>query len=129
MGRFLLDTHTFLWFITDDGRLSRTALRVITDPSNDILVSIVTPWEIAIKAGLGKLTLAGTFFDYIPDQIESNDFELLPITLAHTAAVATLPRHHGDPFDRMLVAQAGVEGTPILSADTALDAYGIVRIW
>jgi len=129
MGRFLLDTHTFLWFITDDGRLSQAAMRVITDPSNEILVSVATPWEIAIKVGLAKLTLVEPFSRYIPEQIETNHFDLLPITLVHTVAVASLPRHHGDPFDRMLVAQASVEGTPILSADMALDAYGITRIW
>jgi PIN domain nuclease of toxin-antitoxin system len=92
-------------------------------------VSIVTPWEIAIKTGLGKLVLSEPFEVIVPREIARAGFELLPITLAHTAAVAALPRHHGDPFDRMLVAQVKVEGTPILSADEALDAYEIARIW
>ena len=129
MARILLDTHAFLWFILGNPRFSPLARSMIEDEANETIVSIVTPWEIAIKTALGKLALSEPYEVLVPREIAGAGFLLLPITLAHTATVASLPRHHGDPFDRMLVAQATVEGTPILSADETLDAYGIDRIW
>jgi PIN domain nuclease of toxin-antitoxin system len=127
--RLLLDTHTFLWFLADDPQLSPTARSLIEDGTNEILLSMASLWEIAIKVSLGKLTLGGAFATFIPDQLTLNAFGLLPIELAHVTAVAALPFHHRDPFDRLLVAQALVEPLPIISRDPALDAYGVTRKW
>lgn len=104
--RLLLDTHTFLWFLADDPQLSPAARRLIEDGTNEILLSMASLWEIAIKVSLGKLTLGGAFATFIPDQLTLNAFGLLPIELAHVTAVAALPFHHRDPFDRLLIAQA-----------------------
>lgn len=125
----LLDTHAFLWFCQDDPRLSATAKALLEDPANRKLLSIASCWEIAIKAGLGKLKLGEPSASYIPNALTKTGFELLPIAVAHATGVETLPLHHRDPFDRLLVAQAIAENTPIVSSDPALDAYGIVRHW
>jgi PIN domain nuclease of toxin-antitoxin system len=127
--RLLLDTHAFLWFIHDDPKLSAAARTEIEDGRNDVLVSAASHWEIAIKVGVGKLTLAEPFPVFIPREIERNDFEILPIELAHTSLVAALPHHHRDPFDRLLIAQAMAEGMPIVGADAMFDAYGVARLW
>lgn len=127
--RLLLDTHTFLWFIADHPSLSQRAKDLIEDGANDVYLSIASVWEMAIKVSLGKLTLGGSFGSYIPEQLHLNSIDTLSITIAHAAAVATLPLNHRDPFDRLLIAQAHIEGTPIVSADTAFDAYSIVRLW
>jgi PIN domain nuclease of toxin-antitoxin system len=127
--RYLLDTHAFLWFITDDPRLGAKARQIISTGTNEILLSDVTPWEIAIKVGLGRLLLGGPFATYIPREITRNAFQRMPISLDHTALLTTMPHHHRDPFDRMLIAQATVDRLPILSADTAFDAYGVTRLW
>ncbi len=125
----LLDTHAFLWFCQDDPALSAAAKTVIEDPANRMLISIASCWEIAIKVGLGKLNLGEPSKVYIPNALARTGFQLLPIALAHATAVESLAAHHKDPFDRLLVAQALLEGHPIVSVDGALDAYGITRIW
>jgi PIN domain nuclease of toxin-antitoxin system len=125
----LLDTHTFLWFCQGDASLSSAAKALIEDPNNRKLLSVVSCWEIAIKAGLKKLTLGEPSATYIPAALNRTGFELLPITLEHATSVESLPPHHKDPFDRLLVAQAGLEGTPLVSADGAFDAYAINRLW
>ena len=127
--RLLLDTHTFLWFIAGDVKLSRKAQGVIEDAANEKFVSIASLWEIAIKLSLGKLSLGGSFEVLIPQQLERNGFELLSIKVEHMAAVATLVLHHRDPFDRLLIAQAIVEGMQVVSIDNAFDAYPIARLW
>ena len=104
--RFLLDTHAFLWFVLNDPRLSQEALKLISDPKNDLLISPASYWEIAIKVSLGKYEIPGSFQAWMEDQISINNFEILPIRIVHTAKVATLSFHHRDPFDRLLVAQA-----------------------
>ena len=125
----LLDTHTLIWFLQDDPRLSRQAKMLIEDPGNRKLVSVATCWEIAIKVGLRKLHLGAPTRPYLERMIALNHLELLPISLEHATAVEGLPQHHKDPFDRLLIAQALVEGIPILSADGAFDAYAVQRIW
>jgi PIN domain nuclease of toxin-antitoxin system len=127
--RHMLDTHSFLWFVLNDPQLSATALKVINDPANDILVSPASYWEVAIKVGLGKLDLHTPYDDFMHRGIVGNDFEIIHVEPKHTSILTTLPLHHRDPFDRLLVAQALVEAIPIVSADTQLDAYGIKRIW
>jgi PIN domain nuclease of toxin-antitoxin system len=125
----LLDTHTFIWYVTDNSRLSNQVLEFINDENNEILLSIASLWEIAIKQNLGKLSSNQPFEIFITQQLNFNDFRLLDIKISHVAVVATLPLHHRDPFDRILIAQALVENIPILSADKIFDLYPIRRIW
>ena len=126
---FLLDTHTFLWFVWDDPLLSAAARDLIVEPSHRKLVSIASCWEIAIKAGLGKLELGEPSWSFLSRELANNNFELLAIGLEHATAVEVLPAHHRDPFDRLLVVQAQSLHCPIVSSDVALDAYGIGRLW
>jgi PIN domain nuclease of toxin-antitoxin system len=125
----LLDTHAFLWFITDDPRLSVTGKATIANPAHDILISPASYWELAIKIRLGKYPLSVPFETFITRGIIDNRFHILPIEPRHAAAVATLPFHHRDPFDRLIIAQAIVEQVSLVSADTAFDAYPISRLW
>jgi PIN domain nuclease of toxin-antitoxin system len=127
--KFLIDTHFFLWFVLNDLSLSTRARALIVDPQNDVLISPGTFWEVAIKVSIGKFSLPEAFGPFVEDQIRQNAFEILPITVAHADAVATLPFHHRDPFDRLLIAQAIVERIPILSADSTFDKYPVTRIW
>ncbi len=127
--KILLDTHPLLWNYWGDAQMSAAAIRPITDPANTVLVSPANHWEIAIKMKTGKLILREPFPEFIRHAIVDNGFGILPIEPEHTAIVATMPFHHRDPFDRMLVAQALAEGIPLLSADAVLDAYGVLRLW
>jgi PIN domain nuclease of toxin-antitoxin system len=127
--RLLLDTHTFLWFILDESQLSPTARSLIGDPDNEINVSPATYWEIAIKIRLDKYKLPEPFQVFMEQQIAVNRFDILHIEARHVAPITTLPFHHKDPFDRLLVAQAMVEQIPLVSNDSVLDAYPIRRLW
>ena len=127
--RLLLDTHTFLWFIMGDPKLSEKARALIEDTRNERLLSIASLWEMAIKHSVGKLSLGQPFEVLIPQQLERNSIEILPITVAHLTVVATLPFHHRDPFDRLLIAQAAVERLSVLTVDSAFDAYAVERLW
>jgi PIN domain nuclease of toxin-antitoxin system len=127
--KLLLDTHTFIWFIMGSPNLSATARVLIEDVTNEKSLSVVSIWEIAIKLSIGKLTLAAPFDVLIPQQISLNGFELLNIEIDHAAVVATLPFHHRDPFDRLLIAQAMVEKMPIVSIDAAFAVYPVTRLW
>jgi len=125
----LLDTHALLWFLDDDPPLVPTAKSLIEDPANRKHVSVATCWEIAIKAGLKKLNLGEPATTFLARELATNRFELLGIELAHATFVETLPPHHKDPFDRLLVAQALIDNLPLVSADTILDQYGVTRLW
>ncbi len=127
--RLLLDTHTFLWFINGSAELSETARHLIENPANEIVLSIGSLWEIAIKTSLGKLKLAAPFEAYIAEQIDLNGLFVLNISMQHLSIVLSLPFHHRDPFDRLLVAQSIAETIPIISRDGSLDAYGVSRLW
>jgi PIN domain nuclease of toxin-antitoxin system len=127
--RLLLDTHTLLWFALGDPRLSARALALILDRANVKLVSPASYWEIAIKMRLGKYALNKSYEEFFRTAIDLNGFLYLHIEPRHTAALLTLPNHHKDPFDHMLIAQATVEGTPIVSVDSQLDPYPITRLW
>lgn len=126
--KLLLDTHTFLWFIDDSPQLSQKG-KTLLEADNELLLSIASLWEIAIKLRLGKLTVAMPTEVLMTQQLTQNDIELLPITVAPLIVVSTLPLHHRDPFDRLLIAQAMVEQMPIVSADPAFDAYPVQRLW
>jgi PIN domain nuclease of toxin-antitoxin system len=126
--RLLLDTHTFLWFIGNDPRLSPRA-KALLESDADLLLSVDSLWEIAIKLSIGKFRLAQPFDIFVAQQLADNEIELLPISLAHLGVVSAPPLHHRDPFDRLLIAQAMIEQTPIVSADAAFDAYSVTRLW
>ncbi|MDZ8091468.1 MAG: type II toxin-antitoxin system VapC family toxin [Nostoc sp. DedQUE05] len=127
--KFLLDTQAFLWFVLNDLALSQVACDLIVDPLNDILLSPASYWEIAIKVSIGKYQIPENFETWMEHQIYVNEFEILPIKVVHAAAIVTLPFHHKDPFDRLLVAQALTEKIPIVSVDTVLDNYAVTRYW
>jgi PIN domain nuclease of toxin-antitoxin system len=118
-----------VWFWLHDAQLSNAAEAAISDPVNQILVSPASYWELAIKISLGKYQLPVAYEPFFQQQITQNDFEILPIQINHTATLIDMPFHHRDPFDRLLVAQAAAEDVPLVSADAALDAYGIKRLW
>lgn len=126
--KLLLDTHTFLWFIDDNPKLSAAAKKLL-ESDVDLMVSAASLWEIAIKVSIGKLTLTQPFQEFIPDQLTRNSVKLLEISIAHLAVVSSLPFHHRDPFDRLMVAQAISEKVPIVSVDDKFDLYGAKRLW
>jgi PIN domain nuclease of toxin-antitoxin system len=125
----MVDTQTFLWWNTGDTRLSMPARRAISDPANEVIISTVVGWEIAIKAQIGKLPLPDSPDKYVPDRIRRNGFTELPITMVHALAVFSLPLIHRDPFDRILVAQCQVENIPIITADLSIGQYAVSVIW
>jgi PIN domain nuclease of toxin-antitoxin system len=123
--KLLLDTHAALWFLSADARLGANAKRHLTDDSNPILLSAAVVWEVAIKRALGKLAVAD---DYLSLLLGAG-VQPLAISVDHAAAVEGLPQHHRDPFDRILVAQADVEGAALVSGDDALRPYGVTLVW
>ena len=127
--RVLLDTHTLLWFLAGDERLSLRGRQIIGDPTADLLFSVASLWEIAVKHSLGKLPLARPFAETFPAQLDANAFATLPIRTDHLARLVDLPLHHRDPFDRLIIAQALAEGVPVLTRDRAFDAYAVDVIW
>jgi len=127
--RFLLDTLTFLWWITDVDLLSEHVRDVIQDGDNTLYLSAANGWEIAIKARLGRLQLPGEPEKVIPEQMSLNAIQGLPIQMGHALRVHSLPDHHRDPFDRMLVAQSQVEELPILTADPQIAQYEVEVVW
>lgn len=126
---FLLDTHTFLWFIDGSPKLSLYARSLIEAPANTRLVSVGSLWEMAIKRALRKLELKMSFLELVEQEIYGNGMQLLSIEPPHLDWLARLHFHHRDPFDRLLVAQSLVEGIPLVSYDSAFDAYGVERWW
>jgi PIN domain nuclease of toxin-antitoxin system len=127
--KLLLDTHTLLWFITGDSKLSLNARLLIEDAANDKFVSVVSLWEIAIKYGLGRLNLSDDFENLFPNQLIINGFEQLAIENKHFYEFIKLPQHHNDPFDRLLIAQTISEKMSIVSVDSAFDNYPVSRLW
>ncbi len=127
--RLLLDTHAYLWFVGGNSALPSRTVKIIADLENERFVSFASLWEISIKAGLGKLTLPFGLDELCEDQLTINGFLPLPIGLDHIRGVNRLPHHHGDPFDRLLIAQCEAERLTIVSRDPAFDAYGIKRRW
>lgn len=127
--RLRLDTHALLWFLLDDEQISGTAKALIVDSANDIEISPASYWEIAIKISLGKYHLPEPLEVFLEREIAANAFGILAIEPRHVAPLTSLPFHHRDPFDRLLIAQAIVESIPIVSNDPALDSYPITRLW
>lgn len=127
--RALLDTHAFLWWITDDPKLSVHAREVIGDGENKLFLSAASGWEMAIKVRLGKLNLPDNLESFIPKQMALNAIDSFPVQMSHALHVYQLPDHHRDPFDRMLVSQAQLENLPILTADPQIAQYPVKIIW
>jgi PIN domain nuclease of toxin-antitoxin system len=125
----LLDTHSFLWFIAGDARLTQTAAEHIAQPDTRVFVSVVSAWEIVIKQGTGKLELESAISEWWTDSIARNHLEVLNISSEDVFAVEPLTLFHRDPFDRLLIAQAINHGLTLVSADSAFDAYPVQRVW
>jgi len=126
--RLLLDTHILIWALSDVSKLSSSVAEAISDPRNDVLVSAVTAWEIAIKQSLDKITLPGDAEDWLPAAVEGLEADWLAIGPDHALAVRALPWHHRDPFDRLLVAQAST-GLALVTQDRAFEAYDVSIVW
>jgi PIN domain nuclease of toxin-antitoxin system len=127
--RFLLDTHTLLWWMTNDPHLSKAAHALIEDDGNISLVSAASAWEIATKVRLGRLPAAANLVqDFVTDLADLR-IQILVVTAEHGIRAGLLPGPHKDPFDRMLIAQALTENIPLVSNDRALDGYGVQRLW
>lgn len=127
--RLLLDAHALIWAVDDPARLGSQARAALSNPGNDVVLSAGTIWELAIKSGLGKLSLGQSYGQWMAQSIIDLGATILPITVEYADAQANLPPHHRDPFDRMLVAQAQVEKIAIVSGDVLLDRYGVSRVW
>lgn len=127
--RALLDTNVFLWSALDDPKLSRRVSELVRQQSNRLFVSPATGWEIVIKHQIGKINIPDIPGRFVPEVMSAFSFENLPIDMRHALHVETLPRHHRDPFDRILIAQSLLENLPILTADPIFSRYGVEVIW
>jgi len=124
--KLLLDAHALIWALFEPEHLAEAARREIVDPDNDVYVSAATAWEIAIKAGLGKLPAPPPDLqDWLPNRLTADRFVPLPVALEHALSVERLPSHHRDPFDRLLIAQASAEGMSIVTRDPAFGRYDV----
>lgn len=126
--KILMDTHVLIWIATLD-RLSEAGTAAFHDPNNELYFSIASYWELSIKIGIGKLTLAEDWIAAVNDTISKNGIHWLPIAQTHCQQITTLPRHHGDPFDRMLIAQALVEEMTLMTADAKIHQYAVPTLW
>ena len=127
--RLLLDTHTLIWWLTEDSSLPASARKLIGSRNSAVLVSAASAWEIATKVRLGRLEAAADLARDFSAYLAQERFESLSISTAHGIRAGSLPGSHKDPFDRMLVAQAQMENLAIVSNDVLLDGYGVTRIW
>jgi PIN domain nuclease of toxin-antitoxin system len=127
--KLLLDTHALLWWVQGTPALGRRATAVVSDPANDVLFSIASCWELAIKLSLGRLRLTQRLDRFISEQLRVNGFSLLQIELRHVVRVADLRFHHRDPFDRLLIAQALEDDLAVVSADRVFRKYGVRLVW
>lgn len=126
--RALIDTHVFLWWVVDDARITPLMREILVDGANEILFSVASAYELAYKAAAGRLTLPEPPDTYVAGRLESNGFESLDVNLGHALAAAALPRIHGDPVDRLLVAQAQREGIPIITTDPLIHRYDVEAV-
>lgn len=127
--KLLLDTHVFIWWVSDAQRLSPVVLSAFCDPANELLISIVSVWELQIKVQLGKLTLGQSLADTMDRQLQEPYFGLLNLNLQHLWMLEQLSPHHGDPFDRLLAAQATVEGMTLVTKDHVFQHYNVPLLW
>lgn len=122
---YLIDTHIFLWIVTDDPRLTAPAREIYLDPGNTILLSIVSIWEIAIKRSLGKISLDGTLESFIREHVLGSDIGILKLEVKHFYPLESLPFHHRDPFDRLIISQAIQNNLTIVTVDRSFDPYPV----
>lgn len=127
--KLLLDTHAFLWWNTEDPQLSTRAIELIADGQNEIFISAVSAWEVSLKAAKGKLVLPEPPDQYISNRMAIYHFQPLAVQIGHAVRVFDLPRHHEDPFDRLLIAQSQIEEIPLISADAEIQKYDLEVIW
>jgi PIN domain nuclease of toxin-antitoxin system len=127
--KVLVDTHTFIWDLEANPKSSRKAIEILRSDSSELIFSLVSLWEIAIKIKLGKLSAIGSSVAYIRDEMNAYGMEFLPIRYEHILQLEALPAHHGDPFDRLLIAQAIAESLPILTHDRKFSLYPVKLIW
>lgn len=127
--RYLLDTQAFLMFLNQEQGFSSTAKQVLFNPKEEVIISVASFWEMAIKVNIGKLQLNTTLQEIIKSSVSVGGMRILPINVEHILGLETLPFHHRDPFDRLLVLQAKFEGLAIISGDRIFDQYGVDRIW
>lgn len=127
--RLLIDTHALIWFCEGNLNLSATARAAMEDEANERYISHAVPWEMAIKLSLGKLQLQADYDLIFPGVMDANGFQMLPARLEHYRDLLSLPRHHGDPFDRLMISQARAEGLTIITCDTHFPAYGVPLLW
>ncbi len=125
----LVDTHAFLWAVLSPEKLTDRVRSIFKDPDVELLVSIATPWEMAVKAGIGKLENGAEILDDFENRVTGGGYQILETQIKHTIRSGYLPRYHKDPFDRLLIAQALDLNVPILSRDEIFDLYGVQRIW
>lgn len=127
--KYLLDTHTFLWWNLDDPQLSPIAKEIIANGENEIFLSAASAWEITIKTARGRLILPEDPARYVSSRMSLHNFQALPVQIYHATQVYKLPMYHTDPFDRLLIAQSQVESMPLLTADSEMQKYEVETIW
>lgn len=127
--KLLLDTHSFIYYVDRPDALPSAARTAMEDSSNELFLSLVSPWEMQIKSTLGKLQLSRPASEIVQAELDRSAMQLLPITLHHIDALARLPNHHRDPFDRLLVAQAIHDGLTLVSSDQAIAMYAAPVLW
>ena len=127
--KLLLDTHAFIWWDSEPAKLSLQALAQCQDRANNLLLSVASVWEMQIKFQLGKLKLNLPLAEIIASQQQKNNIAVVPVELAHVLALQTLPPHHKDPFDRLLIAQANFEGATLLCNDPVFSKYDVHTLW
>lgn len=127
--KYLLDTHTFLWFATDNPRISEKAKQIIQNRKNQLLLSAASVWEISIKYSIGKISLSTDLDNFISESLRSYNLTPLPISIPHSIEVSRLPEIHRDPFDRMLIAQSRIENAGIITTDKDITKYDVKTIW
>jgi PIN domain nuclease of toxin-antitoxin system len=126
--RLLVDTHAFLWFVAGDSRLSGPAKRAMEAGAAEWCISAASVWEMAIKSALGRLRLPAPMPEYVAEKVQGG-LRVLSVEWSHAAAVEAMPPHHGDPFDRLIVAQAQIERLPVVTRDAVFREYGVRVIW
>ncbi len=127
--KLLLDTHAFIWMLEAPEKLSERVIKAHNDSTNTLYLSVASLWEIQIKLAIGKLEMDVSLAQIVREQLQGHRFQLLDIRVEHVLALEELPRHHGDPFDRLLIAQARIEGLPLVSIDNVFEQYPVELFW
>lgn len=127
--KYLIDTHTLLWIVTNDPKLSAKAKDLYLDSENEIFISMASIWELSIKSSLGKISLEQPLDEFVDEHVKGNDIRILKIELPHVLRIENLPFYHRDPFDRLIISQSIEDNIPIIGSDKTFDSYPIKRIW